>query len=107
MEKVYSINYMLKLIKSFGDSRTNDFMFIKHYNTLSLPEDEVSKVIDETEYCFLYYKYSKHQMLEPYQPFLGWMRKLYYAYFADETPEEFVKKCKGISITTIFFCKVY
>ena len=52
MEKVYSINYMLKLIKSFGDSRTNDFMFIKHYNTLSLPEDEVSKVIDESEYCF-------------------------------------------------------
>lgn len=70
-------------------------MFIKHYNTLSLPENEVEKIVGETEeYCFLYYKFSKHQMLEPYQPFLGWIRKLYYEYFANETPDEFVKNAK-------------
>jgi len=94
MEKVYSKNYMLKLIKSFSDNKANDFMFIKHYNTLSLPEEEVSKAVDESEYCFMYYKYTKHQMLEPYQPFLGWIRKLYYAYFSDETPYEFVSNAK-------------
>lgn len=94
MEQVYSLNYMLKLIKAFGDNGGSDFMFIKHYNTLSLPEQEVARVVNETEYCFLYYKYSKHQMLEPYQPFLGWIRKLYYAYFSDETPEQFVKNAK-------------
>lgn len=47
-----------------------------------------------TTCCFLYYKYSKHQMLEPYQPFLGWVRKLYYEYFKDESPEQFVKNAK-------------
>ncbi len=96
MEQVYSLNYMLKLFKSFCDNEANDYMFIKHYNTLSLPEEEVSQIIDEAEkeYCLLYYKFSKHQMLEPYQPFLGWVRKLYYEYFADETPEEFVKNSK-------------
>ena len=94
MEQVYSLNYMLKLIRAFCDSGGCDYMFIKHYNTLSLPEDEVAKVVDESEYCFLYYKYSKHQMLESYQPFLGWIRKLYYAYFSDETPEQFVKNAK-------------
>lgn len=96
MEQVYSLSYMLKLIKSFCDNNTSDFMFIKHYNTLLLPETEIAKIIEEAEeeYCFLYYKYSKHQMLEPYQPFLGWVRKLYYAYFEDETPEEFVKNAK-------------
>lgn len=96
MEKVYSLSYILKLIKSFCDNNTSDFMFIKHYNTLSLPEAEIEKLIGEAEkeYCFLYYKYFKHQMLEPYQPFLGWVRKLYYSYFADETPEEFVKNAK-------------
>lgn len=36
-------------------------------NTLSLPEEDVAEIIDnaENEYCLLYYKYSKHQMLEP------------------------------------------
>lgn len=33
-------------------------------------------------------------MLEPYQLFLGWIRKLYYAYFSDETPEQFAKNAK-------------
>lgn len=94
MEHVYSLNYMLKLMKAFYDNRANDYMFIKHYNTLSLPEDEIAEVVDDAEYCFLYYKYSKHQMLEPYQPFLGWIRKLYYDYFSDETPEQFVKNAK-------------
>lgn len=93
MEQLYSLNYMLKLIKSFCDNGTSDYMFIKHYNTLSLPEEDVAEIIDnaENEYCLLYYKYSKHQMLEPYQPFLGWIRRLYYEYFSEETPDEFLK----------------
>ena len=57
MEQMYSLNYMLKLIKSFCDNKTSDYMFIKHYNTLSLPESEVEKIVDETEeeYCLLLY----------------------------------------------------
>lgn len=96
MEQGYSLSYMLKMIKSFCDNRANDYMFIKHYNTLSLPEVEIAKIVDEAEeeFCYLYYKYSKHQMLEPYQPFLGWIRKLYFEYFKDEPLEEFVKNAK-------------
>ena len=96
MEQVYSISYMLKLIKSFYDNQTSDYMFIKHYNTLVLPENEISQIVEkaEKEYYFLYYKFSKHQMQEAYQPILGWMRKLYYACFSDMTPEEFVKNAK-------------
>ena len=96
MEQLYSFNYMLKLIKSFCNNSVNDYMFIKHYNTLSLPEDAVTEIVKdaEKEYCLLYYKYSKHQMLEPYQPFLGWIKKLYNEYFSNETPEEFVKNAK-------------
>ena len=41
MEQVYSLNYMLKLIKAFCDNGGSDYMFIKHYNTLSLPEQFV------------------------------------------------------------------
>lgn len=78
MEQGYSLSYMLKMIKSFCDNRANDYMFIKHYNTLSLPEMEIAKIVDEAEeeFCYLYYKYSKHQMLEPYQPFFGLDKKI-------------------------------
>lgn len=96
MDYKNSLNYMLKLIKSFRDSNVNDFMFIKHYNTLFLPEEGIREVVEDTEqeYCFLHYKFPKHQMLEAYQPFLGWIRELYHRYFSNETPEEFVKNAK-------------
>lgn len=96
MEQVYSLSYMLKLVKAFCDNSSYDYMFIKHYNTLSLPEKDVSNIIKESdrEYYFLYYRYSKHQMIEPYHPFMGWIRKLYQEYFGDETPEQFVKNSK-------------
>ena len=93
MEQLYSFNYMHKLIKSFYDNKVNDFMFVKHYNTLYLPEGAVEAVINEStdKYRLLYFKYSKNQMLEAYQPFLGWIPELYNEYFKNETPEEFVK----------------
>lgn len=95
MNKEYSTNYMLKLIKAFRDNGSSDYMCIKHYNTLSLPKEEISNAISETEKCYmLYYKYCKHQMLESYQPFLGWIKELYNEFFTDETPEVFVKKAK-------------
>lgn len=93
MGQEYTFNYMLKLIKSFYFNKVNDFMFIKHYNTMCLPVDTINEIIGESgkNYHLLYHKYSKHQMLEAYQPFLGWIPRLYQVYFKDETPEEFVK----------------
>ena len=94
MEQVYSLNYMLKLIKSFYGNKINDFMFIKHYNTMHLPDGAIDQVIAESgeKSYLLYYKYSKHQMLEAHQPFLGWIPELYNEFFKNEPPEEFVKK---------------
>ena len=96
MEQIYSLGYILKLIKAFFDSSAGDYMFIKHYNSLSLQEEDLVKIVNDTrgEYCLLFYRYSQNHMQEPYQPFLGWIRKLYFEYFSDETPEEFVKNAK-------------
>ena len=44
--------------------------------------------------CLLFYEFPMHTMQEAYAPFLGWIRELYHKYFADETPEEFVKNAK-------------
>ena len=49
MEQVYSLSYMLKLVKAFCDNSSYDYMFNKHYNTLSLPEKDVSNIIKESD----------------------------------------------------------
>ncbi len=96
MENGYSSSYMDKLLSAFYDNNSIDFMFIKHNKTLSLKEEKVIDIFEKTghEYCLLYYEFIKHQMQEPYQPFLGWIREIYYKYFASETPEQFVKNAK-------------
>lgn len=87
-------HYMHKLVQSFRDNHTSHFMFIKHYNTLMISEEELhSIVVDETSNrCLLFHEFPMHNMQGPYEPFLNWIRELYYSYFKeDQTPEEFVK----------------
>mgnify|MGYP006967144044 CR=1 FL=1 len=86
-------DYMYKLVQSFRDNRVNKFMFIKHYETLFISEKEIHDMIIEwtSDMCLLFYEFPMHIMQEAYAPFLGWIRELYYSYFKDESPEEFVK----------------
>lgn len=84
--------YIHKLLQSFRDNRNMRYMFIKHYNTLILSEQELHQIIvhETSDVCLLLYSFPMHQMLEPYGPFLTWIRELYYQYFQEQTPEEFV-----------------
>ena len=86
-------DYMYKLVQSFRDNRVNKFMFIKHYETLFISEKEIHDMVIEwtSDICLLFYEFPMHIMQEAYAPFLGWIRELYYSYFKDESPEEFVK----------------
>ena len=86
-------NYMHKLVRSFKDNRSTKFMFIKHYETLLISQQEIyESVVDETSStCLLFHAFPMHTMQAPYSPFLEWIRGLYYRYFSDETPEEFVE----------------
>lgn len=89
-------NNMKKLVQSFRDSYTNNYLFVKHYDTLTVTKKEIYDIVvnDMYDYCLLYYKFPMHDMLEPYAPFLGWIRVLYNTYFQDETIEDFVKNAK-------------
>lgn len=86
-------NYMHKLVQSFRDNRVNKYMFIKHYDTLFISEEEIQGIVEgaSVKFCLLFYEFPLHTMQEAYAPFLGWIRELYYSYFKDESPEEFVK----------------
>lgn len=87
-------NYLHKLVQSFLRNRTNHYMFIKHYNTLLISEEERYQIIvsETADLCLLFYEFPMHSMQGPYAPFLDWIRELYYNYFKNmETPEEFVE----------------
>lgn len=87
---------MKKLIQSFMFSYNSNYLFVKHYDTLTVKKQEIYDLVvdDEYNYCLMYYKFPMHDMLEPYAPFLGWIREIYYLYFRNETPEEFVRRAK-------------
>ena len=86
-------DYMYKLVQSFRDNRINKYMFIKHYETLFISEKEIHDMVEDgaNDICLLFYEFPRHVMQEAYAPFLGWIRELYYSYFKDESPEDFVK----------------
>lgn len=87
-------DYLRKLIQSFLKNHTTRYMFIKHYNTLLISEEERYHIImsEASELCLLFYEFPMHNMQGPYAPFLEWIRELYYNYFKNvETPEEFVE----------------
>ena len=107
MEYGNSLKYLFRLVKSFGEKQENDYMIIKNYNTLFLPEDVLrafAKDVGE-DYCFLYYRFQKQQMVEPYQPFLGWIREVYHQYFHEETPEQFVENANVYPLQRYSFAR--
>lgn len=85
--------YVHQLVQSFRDNSTSNYMFIKHYDTLLVPEKELYHVVaDETSgLCLLFHVFPLHTMQGPYAPFLDWIRELYYSYFRNETPKEFLE----------------
>lgn len=87
-------NYLHKLVQSFRNNRTTRYMFIKHYNTLLISDEELKNIVvsETSDVCLLFHEFPMHIMQGAYAPFLDWIRELYYQYFKEkETPEEFVK----------------
>ena len=81
------------LLDSYIQNRNKPAIFIKQdkLGDVSLTDMFES---GEGDVCYrLVYEYDGSQMLEAYEPFLGWIKDLYYKFFADEcTVEEFVNR---------------
>ena len=81
------------LLDSYIQNRNKPAIFIKQdkLGDVSLTDMFES---GEGDVCYrLEYEYDGSQMLEAYEPFLGWIKDLYYKFFADEcTVEEFVNR---------------
>ena len=92
-EYVDYIPNLLDSMLSNMESSDSNIMIIKHYNTFDLKAnfvDDLAKSRDQV--CFLYHSFEADDMLSAYEPFIQWIRELYY-----ENPEEsldhFFERC--------------
>lgn len=79
----YISNLFDSMLSNFEISDSN-IMIIKHYNTFELTSDYINKLADSHEKAsFLYHSFDAGDMLGAYEPFIDWIRQLYY-----DNPEE-------------------
>ena len=98
---MYNNSYVYKFImqiKNHLSEDTEHYLFVKHYNPISITEDlfhsSYSLFQDsKNEPLLLCYEFTSSQMQSSFEPFLIWIRNLYITYFPEVSPEEFIKAC--------------
>ena len=92
MDRSVHKEYIVNLIDSMlynMDEQSANVMLIEHYNTLDLTYDDVMEIADEkSDVKFLYHSYETGDIVTAFEPFLDWIRDLFYE-LADESLEDF------------------
>ena len=76
------------------EQKHSSILFVKHYNTLSVPVEAIQKAIDKSssDIVMLYHEFSASRMQEAYEPFLGWIKQLYFKFYYNMPVGEFLEK---------------
>lgn len=76
------------------EQRHSSILFVKHYNTLSVPIDSIQEAVlkSESEIELLYHEFSASKMQEAYEPFLGWVKQLYFKFYYAMPIDEFLEQ---------------
>lgn len=76
------------------EQRHSSILFVKHYNTLNVPVESIQEVIERSNCSIelLYHEFSASKMQEAYEPFLGWIKKLYFKFYYNMPLDEFLEK---------------
>lgn len=96
--KAYSTLYIHKLVDTLKNNlsiKENNIIFVKHYNTLNVLEEDVHACVDkEEDLKFLYHEFSSEEMQRAYEPFLEWIKELFEVFYkASMTTEAFLEAC--------------
>lgn len=76
-----------------GRTSQNTIM-IKHYNTFDISKNHIEDIASKYEDIkFLYHEYNSKDMLEAYEPFMEWIRQLYYETSSDIPVDELLDEC--------------
>lgn len=90
--------YTRKIIDSIIhglEQKHSSILFVKHYNTLNVPVDDISDAVRESkkEIELLYHEFDSNTIQEAYEPFLGWIKQLYFKFYYNVPIDEFLEKC--------------
>lgn len=81
-------NLFDSVLSDLGSADSN-MMVIRHYNTIDFTADYVEELArTRDQACFLYHSFQADDMLGGYEPFVDWIRQLYYGN-SQEPLEEF------------------
>lgn len=75
------------------EQRHSSILFVKHYNTLNVPIDSIQEAVEKSnsDIEFLYHEFSANKMQEAYEPFLGWIKQLYFKYYYSVPLDDFLE----------------
>lgn len=87
--------YVQNVVAAYVERQNQNVIFIKHYNTLDISEEEILAYVNNTEdKVFLYHEYTMNHMNGAYAPFWEWIRQCYHQYYKDTmSVETFLKEC--------------
>lgn len=72
----------------------NSILFVKHYNNLNISMDSIQEAVEKgkVDVEFLYHEFSSVRMQEAYEPFLGWIKQLYFKYYYRISLDDFLEE---------------
>lgn len=90
----YVYKFINQLVQDLATEESDHYLFVKHYDAVMLTEELLSSCMPaDSNILLLCHEYTSAQMQSAYEPFLNWIRSLYYTYYQDMTPKEFVEAC--------------
>ena len=93
-------SYVQNVVASYLDKEDKNIIFVKHYNTLAISEEEILAQSDLSgDKVFFYHEYAMHEMHASYDPFLKWIRECYVRFYRSSlSEEEFLQACGVYSL---------
>ena len=88
--------YTRKIVDSITHSleqRHSSILFVKHYNTLNVPVENIQTAVasSSSKIELLYHEFSSNRMQEAYEPFLSWVKQLYFKFYFKVPVENFLE----------------
>ena len=92
----FSHMYTRKIVDSIIhglELKHSNILFVKHYNTLNVPIESIQGAVEKSKNPIelLYHEFSANIMQEAYEPFLGWIKQLYYKYYCNVPIDDFLE----------------
>ncbi len=93
----YSQLYTKKIVDSIIhglEQKHSSILFVKHYNTLNVPIEDIQEAVSHSSsrIILLYHEFSAARMQEAYEPFLGWIKQIYFRFYYNMPVMEFLEK---------------